>query len=51
MALQKSDVILLLSELQEKGFDVNLEMNMVITSKYIPLEILKFINENKSEQK
>ncbi len=48
MALQKSDVILLLSELQEKGFDVNLEMNMVITSKYIPLEILKFINENKS---
>ena len=47
MALLKSDVILLLTELQEKGFEVDHELNLVISSKYIPLEILKFINEEK----
>lgn len=46
--IAKSDIILLLTELQNKGIDVKDEMNLVITSPTIPLEALKKINDNRS---
>lgn len=46
--IAKSDVILLLTELQNKGIDVKDEMNLVLKSQNIPLEALKKINDNRS---
>lgn len=46
--IAKSDIILLLTELQNKGIDVKNEMNLVLTSPTIPLEALKKINDNRS---
>ena len=46
--IARSDVILLLTELQNKGVDVKEEMNMVLRSSSIPLEALKKINDNRS---
>lgn len=46
--IAKSDIILLLTELQNKGIDVKNEMNLVLTSQTIPLEALKKINDNRS---
>lgn len=46
--IARSDVILLLTELQNKGIDVKEEMNMVLRSSSIPLEALKKINDNRS---
>lgn len=45
--LQKNDLILLLSEMQEKGYDVEKELTSVLTSPSIPLNILKLINDNR----
>ena len=46
--IAKSDVILLLTELQNQGIDVKEDLNKVISSPSIPLDVLKKINENKS---
>lgn len=46
--IAKSDIILLLTELQNKGIDVKNEMNLTLTSQTIPLEALKKINDNRS---
>lgn len=46
--IAKSDVILLLTELQNKGIDVKNELNLVLRSPTIPLEALKKINDNRS---
>jgi hypothetical protein len=46
--IARSDVILLLTELQNKGIDVKEEMNIVLRSSSIPLEALKKINDNRS---
>lgn len=46
--IAKSDVILLLTELQNKGIDVKDELNLVLRSQTIPLEALKKINDNRS---
>ena len=48
MALQKSDVVLLLTELQNRGIDVDKEISLTITSQYIPVEALKVINDNRN---
>lgn len=46
--IAKSDVILLLTELQNRGIDVKDELNLVLRSPTIPLEALKKINDNRS---
>lgn len=45
--LQKNDLVLLLSEMQEQGYDVDKELTTVLTSPSIPLDILKLINDNR----
>lgn len=45
--IAKSDIILLLSELQLKGVDVANELNLVVKSNDIPLSALKLINDNR----
>lgn len=45
--LQKSDLILLLTELQQNGVDVTDELNKAVTSKGVSLEVLKFINDKR----
>ena len=45
--LQKNDLILLLGEMQEEGYDVEKELTTVLTSPSIPLNILKLINDNR----
>ena len=46
--IAKSDVILLLTELQNRGVDVKQDLNKVVNSSYIPLEVLKKINDHRS---
>ena len=45
--LQRNDLILLLSEMQEQGIDVEKEITQVVSSPNIPLNILKLINDNR----
>lgn len=45
--LQKNDLIILLTDMQEKGIDVSKELRNVATSKTVPLDVLKFINDNR----
>lgn len=45
--LTKNDCILLLTELQDKGINVDEQLNNLFKSSSIPLEVLKFINDNK----
>ena len=44
--IEKTDVILLLTELQNQGMDVKDALNNVIKSPTIPLDVLKKINDN-----
>ena len=46
--IAKSDVILLLTDLQNSGIDVKNELDLVFKSATIPLEALKKINDNRS---
>lgn len=43
--LQKNDLILLLTEMQENGEEVTEQLKKVVTSPSIPLDVLKFVNE------
>lgn len=45
--LQKNDLILLLTDLEEGGMDVSKQLNEVITSNSIPIDVVKFINDNR----
>lgn len=45
--LQKNDLILLLSEMQENGAEVTDQITKVLTSATIPLDVLKEINDNR----
>jgi len=45
--LQKNDLILLLTDLEENGIDVSKQLNEVITSNSIPIDVVRFINENR----
>lgn len=45
--LQKNDLILLLTELQQNGEDVSTELTKVVTSSGISLEVVKFINDRR----
>lgn len=45
--LQKTDLVLLLTELQEQGVEVSNQIKTVVTSQNIPMDVIKFINEHK----
>lgn len=45
--ISRSDILLLLTELQAKGEDVSKEINELYSSQIIPLDILKKINDNR----
>ncbi len=45
--LKKNDLILLLTNLQEQGVDVAAKLRKVISSPDIPLDVVKFINDNR----
>ena len=45
--ISKNDIILLLTELEDKGLDVSSMLRKVLTSPNIPLDIVKFINDNR----
>lgn len=47
MALKKTDLLLLLTELQDSGTDVNNQINLLMKSPTVPLEVIKFINDNR----
>ena len=46
--ISKNDIILLLTEMQSKGIDVDKELNMTISSQSISLNVLKKINDYKT---
>ena len=45
--ISKQDIILLLTELEDNGIDVNAQLRKTITSPTIPLDVIKFINDNR----
>ena len=45
--ISRSDILLLLTDLQNKGIDVKEDINNLYSSSTIPLETLKKINENR----
>lgn len=45
--ISKQDIILLLTELEENGIDVQTQLRKTITSPSIPLDVIKFINDNR----
>lgn len=45
--LKKNDLILLLTQLQDRGINVSAQLKKVIISKEIPLDVVKFINDNR----
>lgn len=45
--LQKNDLIILLSEMESKGGDVGTLLTKVVSSNEIPMDVLKFINDNR----
>lgn len=45
--ISKNDLILLLTELQENGIDIGDNILSVIKSPSIPLDVVKFINDNR----
>ncbi len=45
--LAKTDLILLLTEMQENGAEVSDQLRKVATSPTIPLDVVKFINDNR----
>ena len=45
--VSKNDIILLLTELEDKGIDVKNQLNKVFTTSSIPLDVVKFINDNR----
>lgn len=47
MALKKTDLLLLLTELQDNNIDVGAQINLLMKSSNIPLEVIKFINDNR----
>jgi hypothetical protein len=47
MAISRTDCILLLSELQDRGIDTSIQLKNVYKSNDINLDVLKFINDNR----
>nr|DAH28123.1 MAG TPA: hypothetical protein [Caudoviricetes sp.] len=47
MALAKNDLILLLTDIQNKGKDIGDNIQKVLKDPNIPVDVLKFINDNR----
>lgn len=47
MALSKTDCLLLLDELEQRGIDTSEATDRLISSKDLPLSVVKFINDNR----
>lgn len=45
--ISKSDLILILTELSENGIDTSKQISKVLISRDIPLDVVKFINDNR----
>ena len=45
--ISKSDLILILTELSENGIDTSKQISKVLMSRDIPLDVVKFINDNR----
>jgi hypothetical protein len=45
--ITKNDCLTLLVSLEDKGIDINKQMRRLVTSKDIPLDVLKFILDNR----
>lgn len=45
--IKKTDCLLLLTEMQERGVEVTNQINYLMKSSTLPLEVLKFINDNR----
>ena len=45
--INKNDCILLLTEMQEQGLEVSDKLKQLVTSTSIPMQVLKFINDNR----
>ena len=45
--ITKNDLILILSNMQDNGFDTQDKILEVVTSKTIPLDVIKYINTNR----
>lgn len=45
--ISKQDIILLLTELEDRGVDVQIQLRKVITAPTPPLDVIKFINDNR----
>ncbi len=45
--LKKNDLLLLLTELQKEGKDVKEQIDKLVRSSEIPVDIIKFINDNR----
>lgn len=45
--LQKNDLVLLLTEMQENGAEITDLLKKVVTSATIPMDALKYINDNR----
>ena len=47
MAITRNDCLLLLTELQNNGIDTSLQIRELLKKSDVPLETIKFINENR----
>ena len=47
--ISKQDCILLLTNLQDNGVDVDEQLNNLIKSKDLPISVIKFIKDNKNK--
>lgn len=45
--ISKNDIILLLTELEDKGIDIGPQLKKTFSSKTVPLDVIKFINDNR----
>lgn len=45
--IQKNDLVLLLTDMEERGIDVSEQMREVFSTPSIPINVLKFINEHR----
>ena len=45
--MSKQDIILLLTELEDNGIDVQAQLRKTIVSSTVPLDVIKFINDNR----
>lgn len=45
--ISKNDLVLILTDMSKSGFDTKNQITKVLTTKNIPIDVIKFINENR----